>query len=656
MKRKEKLRGQKLDSICTEDIVNLLLLEQKVERDRAGEIVEYTSNEQKIIIHGKITPDICFFSKIREDILNSYNRDINDTYAMCFLFLEWYKKFSKRIFSISRKVNIDRGFEIINTVLCCERWLSREEIHSRNRILSEKVDEDIGGYVLKEKIRFFNKILRKLDATEEPEEKIIAIIRTTISNCLYLQLINENKEIDNYFLLQWKYYPVNAVFQSVIEDFDNEITREDFKELKAKEKEYFDLVMKGDVKFDSLKEIEIKNRERKVYIVSDPFEKAVLNYLARRLKNEFEVNFPNRDKIMELAFNLIDSLPQLEDYTIYKFDFQDFFNSVDMMLVFDKYLKASTLYNYEKELIKVFARKYKKCVQGIPISNVLVEIIARDFDMSIQKIFMPLGLVFYKRYVDDCILIFNRRIEKEYLQKTIVNICRENFGSGVKLSSTKTSFQTKYLGDISFDYLGYSFERVYWRNPKPKKPDYFYFKFGIASNKLIKYQERLKWIFEEYETNRNEKMFLRRLQYFNSRIVFYNYNGSKYNSTCTWDVRGIINTYRMLRKYIIHDSEMNGKKDGHKRINEETYRFLKYFIREKRNTLSNIPEFLKGKGSDNHTLWSGFVKNRSIVFQPNIGWNNQYLNERLTELGIAFAGKSYYQKAREYSDLMIKKL
>ena len=180
------------------------------------------------------------------------------------------------------------------------------------------------------------------------------------------------------------------------------------------------------------------------------------------------------------------------------------------------------MYNYEKELIKVFARKYKKCVQGIPISNVLVEIIARDFDMSIQKTFMPLGLVFYKRYVDDCILIFNRRIEKEYLQKQVVNICRENFGSRVKLSGEKTSFQTKYLGDTSFDYLGYSFERVHWKNPKPKKPDYFYFKFGIASNKLIKYQERLKWIFEEYEANGNEKMFLRRLQYFNSRIVFYN--------------------------------------------------------------------------------------------------------------------------------------
>ena len=110
----------------------------------------------------------------------------------------------------------------------------------------------------------------------------------------------------------------------------------------------------------------------------------------------------------------------------------------------------------------------------------------------------------------------------------------------------------------------------------------------------------------------------------------------------------------MLRKYIIHDSELSGKKDEHQRINRETYRFLKYFIREKRTILSNIPEFLKGKGSDNHTLWSGFVKNRSIVFQPNIGWNNQYLNERLTELGIAIAGKSYYQKAREYSDLMIK--
>lgn len=657
MKRKEKLRGKEIKNICIDDIVNLSLIEEKIEKERKGECIEYTNNEQKIIIHANIDTNNSVLGRIRKDILSSYNCDINDTYVLCFLFMKWYKKVLRRVKTTSEKKEEFTCSSILSIILDCEQWLSQEERNMRNEILSEKKD-DIYSYILREKIRFYNRILKLIGMVEQSDQIAMDVISKTISNCLYIQLISENKEIDNYFILEWIYYPVNSVFQSVIAEFDNELTKVEFIELHDNEKKYYDIVVNGNVKFDSLKEIEIKkeSKKRKVYIVTNTFEKVVLNYLAKRLKIEFDVVFPNRDKIMEVAFNLIDSLPQLEEYTVYKFDFSDFFNSVDMRLVYDNYIDKSNLYNYEKELIKKFANKYKKCIQGIPISNVLVEIIAREFDVCIHKIFSTQGLVFYKRYVDDCILIFNRRVEETHLEKHIVKICKEVFDNKVKLSKKKTSYQTKYLGDASFDYLGYSFERACWQNPNPKKSDYYYFKFGIAENKIKKYEEQLNKIFEAYEVNGNEKLLLRRLQYFNSRVVFYNYNGSKYNNSCTWDVRGIINTYRMLRRYVIYDSNITGKKNEHQRINNDTYDFMKYYVCNRSKLLSTIPVFLRGKGSDNHTLWNGFIKNRSIVFQPNIGWSNQHINNRLSELGVTIIGKSYYQKSRDYSSLMIKKL
>ena len=401
-------------------------------------------------------------------------------------------------------------------------------------------------------------------------------------------------------------------------------------------------------------------KSRQVYIANKAIDQATLIYLSKRLNNEFNISYPNRDKIMELSFNLIDSLPRLDNYTIYKFDFKDFFDSVDIKSIYNQYLEHSNLYSYEKELILKIANKYKNCVQGLPTSNALIEIVSRDFDERVKAAFSENGLVFYKRYVDDCILIFNQRVKREVLDK-VVDKCRGSiFGGKIKFSPAKTSYQTKLDGDDTFDYLGYSFTRCYWDKPRKDDQHYYYFEFGIATQKIEKYKKQLDAIFNTYELNKNERLLLRRIQYYDSRIVFYNYDGSKYVNKSTWDVRGIIDSYRMLRQYVIFDAHnikvgTAGIKNPY-RIQKETFKFLQYYVKEKRDSLSVVPQYLQGKGCFNHNLWKGFLNNQSIVFQPNIGWSNDLLSERLIEIGGVPSHKSYYEKTRDYYSLLIKKL
>lgn len=595
---------------------------------------------------------------IRKSILSLYNEDISESIMLIYFFIKWYKKATK---SLEKQGQYENRLALLEF----DNVLNKDVIQNINKYLNIEYDKNC---LDKHIIAFQYKLVAELKAriTSGDKETIYELIVNDIfsikNNCKFLHFIDGDGDIDGLFLLEWEYYSVDKVFRDVVDTFDSEINRPIYNEIKGNEFKYFEKIKKAEVDFSSIKALSIikDGKNRTVYTANKPIDQVTLTYLSKRLNYEFKIAYPNRDKIMEQSFNLIDSLPRLDNYTIYKFDFKDFFDSVEIKKVYDGYIKKSNLYSYEKEILLKLAKKYKFCVQGLPISNSLIEIISRNFDKQVMASFSEDGLIFYKRYVDDCILIFNHRVENKKLNN-VIDLCRKAvYGNKVTLASGKTCYQTKLDGKDSFDYLGYSFTRCFWDKCKKDKDKYYYFQFGIAPKKIEKYKKQLDAMFNLYENSGDERILLRRIQYFNSRIVFYNYNGSKYVNKSTWDVRGIINSYRMLRRYIIYESQNRESNDaGVKvpyRIESETYKFLRYFIKEKRNKLSIIPQYLQGKGCENHSLWNGFLKNKSIVFQPNIGWGNSYLSDRLIELGISTVHKSYYEMTRDYYTTLIKKL
>ena len=57
-------------------------------------------------------------------------------------------------------------------------------------------------------------------------------------------------------------------------------------------------------------------------------EYIVCLYLKKRIDKEFKIIFPNRNKIIKSLFGTLTLLKNMQDFTIYKFDFKDFFNSI----------------------------------------------------------------------------------------------------------------------------------------------------------------------------------------------------------------------------------------------------------------------------------------------------------------------------------------
>lgn len=95
----------------------------------------------------------------------------------------------------------------------------------------------------------------------------------------------------------------------------------------------------------------------------------------------------------------------MKNFTIVKFDFKDYFNSVSSIYTFEKYIKSNLSNRQEIDLLENFVYKTKYAYAGLPTSNAIAEIIAKEFDSIIRYTFSGKGLIFYERYIDDSILI-----------------------------------------------------------------------------------------------------------------------------------------------------------------------------------------------------------------------------------------------------------
>lgn len=556
--------------------------------------------------------DVKVVENIRKTILQQFNGDVSDLLLLHYLYLKKYIKYLKK----QKNAGNDTENEFQNSV-----------------------QVNIQKYGDKEWIEKFGNVLYR--------------------NCVFLHLINEETgSVDNIFLHRWMYYPVGNTFVEAIEDLKVEHNR-DYLDLKSKEYEIFNALLQGELHVGEIRNVVIKKdgKEREVCVMKSSKDKLIVNYLAKRMRETFGVSFPDRDRIMEIVINLVDSLPKLQDYTIYRFDFKDFFKSVSARMVYEKFIRESDMSRFEKKLILELIEKTEDfgCAQGLATSNVLIEIVANVFDNAILTAFDDMGLVLYKRYVDDGIIIFNKRVGikevRDILQERIDIIFNAEKDEKLKkyikrkviLSSDKERYQTKYAGENEFDYLGYAFclERL---------ADTPFYRYGIASRKLEKYKQQLKAIYEDYAISENARLLYHRLRFNNSRIVYYDYTGYKYKSKRKWDVRGLINSYRMLRRFMVYGGNRN-------KIIIETEEFLKHYHKEllKEMYITHrfvIPDFLKGKGIDNYSLWSAFEKNHSIVFQANIGWNIQYLVNAIRDITGNNCGGSYTDLVKKYSELI----
>ena len=405
----------------------------------------------------------------------------------------------------------------------------------------------------------------------------------------------------------------------------------------------------GNFNFSNFSDVSInqmgKIRHTKMY-QSFSSEEILCIYLKRLLDRKFHIKYPNRNEYMHSLFDIVNALHNMNDFVIVRFDFEDFFNSVSSEYVFKKYIINSSMERYQSELLEKFVKSTKYAYAGLNTSNIICEIIAKHFDQLLNLKFKDSGLIFYRRYIDDGILVFYKRVSEIFCLDTINETIREIFLDAniknehickTKLNNPKTKYISVY--DLAtqntsdkFDFLGYNFELT-----PTKKSDgriSTSFKYGITQKKIDKYTKKINDIVTDYKIHNNIELLRHQIKAFSHRTV---YQINKYK-TLIWKNKGFISNYQELRyrKNLLTD---------------ETKDFLENVII---NAFVNqglpLPYFLTNDNSESiFNLYNNMANYKTLLFVEPIGISFETLAKMCTQIGITVDGsKNYDGLVRDY--------
>lgn len=142
-------------------------------------------------------------------------------------------------------------------------------------------------------------------------------------------------------------------------------------------------------------------------------ENFICHYLKKRLDKVFKIEYASRSKIINLLFNTIPALKNMNDFVIIRADFKSFFDSVLSRFVYEKYVLPSLLPRGDKDILEKYIDEYKYCYAGLCLSNGMTEIVCRDFDKKLKARLTSYGVFFYERYVDDMLIMLNSYVSQK---------------------------------------------------------------------------------------------------------------------------------------------------------------------------------------------------------------------------------------------------
>lgn len=199
-------------------------------------------------------------------------------------------------------------------------------------------------------------------------------------------------------------------------------------EYKTYTKEYFD-----NFPLSTRKELRRHNTSKRRIVYVYPWRhrmvlKATGYYILRKYNSKFAPNSLayTWGRGVKTAFNIINKFNLKPRDTIYKNDFSDYFNAIDLDILNDKLYKFMPMEKELIEMIMILLREEKVIFQnhtvletrkgvmaGTPISGILANIYMHEVDMAMKRKGHR-----YLRYADDTIVIGDKALEdfKELLK------------------------------------------------------------------------------------------------------------------------------------------------------------------------------------------------------------------------------------------------
>ena len=424
--------------------------------------------------------------------------------------------------------------------------------------------------------------------------------------------------------------------RNVIRNIDYTLT-EDEVELKAEE--FVDKIERGLYDFSSYnRNVFTQQGKKRVIYNYDKLtvENILCHYLKKQIDKTFNIKYASRSKIINVLFNTIPVIKDMNDFVIVRIDFKSFFDSVKTEYVYEKYIRMSLMQRIDKEILEEYIEQFKYCYAGLCLSNGMTEIACRDFDKRIRAKLDRYGVFFYERYVDDMLIMLNSFIPQTKVIELIRETIEEVFEKcPVKINTKPGKFSYISKRNLTcvqeFDFLGYDFNLIKDTNDK------ITFKYGIAERKIRKYTGIVERAFAEFKRTGNIELFRQRLKIYSSRVVIARAIG---NSSFDWLTKGVVANYNELR-YHVDD------------LKNDTETFLKnvYFDLLTKYSCS-CPYFLKQSRNEEsiYNLYSNMKRNRTLVFEKNIGVKKNTILEWIRKIDPMYsdAGKDYYRIVIEY--------
>ena len=407
-------------------------------------------------------------------------------------------------------------------------------------------------------------------------------------------------------------------YQNTSQPQSNRKNREELEEIINKVKQDYE---QGNYDFKKSTHLAIKQGNKVRHTRSFEMfscEETLCIYLKRLLDKKYYIKYPNRNEYIHSLFDIVSALRNMNDFVIFKFDFTDFFNSVSSEYVYKKYISQRSFERYQNDLLATFVEQTKYAYAGLNTSNIICEIIANHFDELLSLKLQDQGLIFYRRYIDDGILIFNKRISEADCYRVINEVIDSVFLDNSILVSKKCTTQlnmakTKYISvfDLAnnhnsdcFDFLGYEFVLTPSIDNHNKLTTDF--KFGITQKKIDKYTKRVDDIVKKYKKHNDIELLRHQLKAFCCRTV---YQIPRYK-TLVWKTKGFIANYQELRYRL-------------DQLTPSTENFMKNIVYSviSANAVPT-PYFLKSSRDESvYSLYNNMEKYRTLLFVEPIGIN-----------------------------------
>ncbi len=434
------------------------------------------------------------------------------------------------------------------------------------------------------------------------------------------------------------------------------------KDLSRSEVEILDLIsdlfkkyINHEYDFSKFTKIKINSNSSKRLVARyvDPLSiEHILSVVIKKiLNNRFRLSTTNRNISVHNLFSILDAVKEMSDFTIIKFDFADYFNSISALYAFKKFIEPNIKERWQLDLVNDYLTSTKRTYAGLCTSNLIAEILAQEFDKLVKETFVARGLIFYTRYVDDSILIFNEHLDKDKVEEELEKVLQKIFHDKTILApvcttksnknkfnyiSKRTSFASNQNQIKIFAYLGYEF---HLSRLSHSKKNHIEIKYGITKEKRNKYKDRVDslvlYFSKSQKTPQDLELLRHRILAFSSRTV---YDGKKFNSRI-WKVKGFVSNYGELRQ--IFENNM---------LEADTKHFLENVIADSIKA-HVLPHFLK-YAPKKYSLYHGIEKNKTLLLVEGIGYDYNSLVRLCNKIGIkeTFKGqqKSYRQLVREY--------